>query len=64
VAAGTEGDFCPQTHPAIAPVTAVDGERVLGEIVLKAQAAYTRDGTDKYLLDIYNVIGDPASRIK
>ena len=32
------------------------GERVLGEIVLKAQAGYARDGTHKYMLDIYNVI--------
>ncbi|GMQ76774.1 MAG: hypothetical protein BMS9Abin01_2069 [Gammaproteobacteria bacterium] len=44
--------------------TFADGERVLGEIVLKAQAAYARDGADKYLLDIYNLIGDPATRIK
>ena len=38
------------------PAAFAAGERVLGEIVLKAQAGCARDGTHRYMLDIYNVI--------
>ncbi|VAX07989.1 hypothetical protein MNBD_GAMMA26-1676 [hydrothermal vent metagenome] len=41
-----------------------DGELVLGEALLKAQTNYARDGIDKYLLDTYNLIGDPATIMK
>ena len=40
------------------------GELVIGEVILQAQARYARDGIDKYLLDIYNLIGDPATIMK
>jgi hypothetical protein len=41
-----------------------DGELIVGEAILKAQAAYARTGMDRYLLDIYNLIGDPATVMK
>ncbi len=40
------------------------GELVIGEAILQAQAHYARDGVDKYLLDVYNLIGDPATIMK
>ncbi len=40
------------------------GELVIGEAILEAQAHYARDGVDKYLLDVYNLIGDPATVMK
>jgi hypothetical protein len=40
------------------------GERVIGEAILEAQAHYAKDGVDKYLLDVYNLIGDPATIMK
>ena len=40
------------------------GELVIGEAILAAQAHYARDGVDKYLLDVYNLIGDPATIMK
>jgi len=40
------------------------GERVIGEVILDAQTHYARDGIDKYLLDVYNLIGDPATVMK
>ncbi|MDX1431229.1 MAG: C25 family cysteine peptidase [Gammaproteobacteria bacterium] len=44
--------------------TFTDGELVLGEIILAAQTRYAREGVDKYLLDVYNLIGDPATIVK
>ena len=41
-----------------------DGELIVGEAILKAQASYARTGMDRYLLDIYNFIGDPATVMK
>lgn len=41
-----------------------DGELIIGEAILKAQAAYARTGSDRYLLDIYDSIGDPATVMK
>ncbi len=41
-----------------------DGELVLGEAILQAQARYALAGRDRYLLDIYNLIGDPATIMK
>ena len=44
--------------------TFCDGERVIGETILKAQKRYAEDGAAKYMLDIYNLIGDPATVMK
>ncbi len=41
-----------------------NGELVLGEAILQAQAHYARAGRDRYLLDIYNLLGDPATIMK
>ena len=41
-----------------------DGELVLGEAVMKAQAYFAGNRRDRYLLDIYNLIGDPATVMK
>lgn len=38
-----------------------DGELIIGEAILTAQAAYARTGSDRYLPDITNFIGDPAT---
>ena len=40
------------------------GERVIGDTILEAQRRYAADGGDEYLLDIYNLIGDPATIMK
>ncbi len=40
------------------------GELVIGESILGAQRGYAADGVDRYLLDIYNLIGDPATLMK
>jgi hypothetical protein len=40
------------------------GEDVLGNSILDAQRRYIEDGNDPYLLDIYNLIGDPATIMK
>ena len=37
------------------------GELLLGEAILSAQRAYAAQGEDLYLLDIYNLLGDPAT---
>ncbi len=41
-----------------------EGELVIGEAILRAQMRYAKEGNDKYLLDIYNLIGDPATIMK
>ena len=41
-----------------------DGELVIGEAILKAQAHYAKQGAPQYLRDIYNLIGDPATVMK
>ena len=38
-----------------------DGERIIGDAIRAAQARFARDGGAVYLLDIYNLIGDPAT---
>ncbi len=40
------------------------GELVIGESILRAQRGYAADDVDRYLLDIYNLIGDPATLMK
>jgi hypothetical protein len=37
------------------------GNRVIGDTILEAQRRYAEDEGDEYLLDIYNLIGDPAT---
>ena len=41
-----------------------DGELVIGEAILKAQQHYAEDGKNRYILDIYNLLGDPATIMK
>ena len=40
------------------------GEMVIGEAILRAQRAYASEGNDIYLLDVYNLLGDPAMVMK
>ncbi len=40
------------------------GERVIGDAILEAQRDYAEAGGLPYLLDIYNLIGDPATEMK
>jgi len=40
------------------------GERVIGEAILRAQARYAERGVERHLLDIYNLLGDPATVMK
>ena len=42
----------------------IPGELLLGEAILSAQRAYAAEGQDLYLLDIYNLLGDPATVMK
>jgi hypothetical protein len=41
-----------------------EGETILGEVVVRALEGYAASGEMPYLLDIYNLLGDPATRIK
>ena len=40
------------------------GERILGEAILSAQRHYAAQGQDREMLDLYNLIGDPALVMK
>ena len=40
------------------------GEVVLGEAVLKALEVYGEEGQFPFMLDIYNILGDPAVRMR
>lgn len=40
------------------------GPRRVGDTVGQAQRAYAGDVADRYLLDIYNLVGDPATIVK
>jgi hypothetical protein len=42
----------------------VDGENILGEVVLKALVDYAGAGKPVYMLDIYNLLGDPALEMR
>jgi hypothetical protein len=42
----------------------VDGENILGEVVLKALVDYAGTGKPVYMLDIYNLLGDPALEMR
>jgi hypothetical protein len=41
-----------------------DGESILGEVVLKALVDYAGTGKPGYMLDIFNLLGDPALEIR
>jgi len=41
-----------------------DGQKVLGQAVQSALQRYASDGQWTYMLDIYNLLGDPALRMK
>ena len=41
-----------------------DGEKVLGEVVLRALEAYSDRGKERFILDVYNLLGDPALVIR
>jgi hypothetical protein len=41
-----------------------EGNRVLGDIIMKALKDYGSEGTEPYMMDIYNLLGDPALRIR
>jgi hypothetical protein len=41
-----------------------DGEMILGEVILKALANYALTGKDAFMLDIYNLLGDPALQMR
>ena len=41
-----------------------DGESGLGDAILNAQRRYARYGGPRYILDIYNLLGDPALSLK
>ena len=40
------------------------GNHVLGDIIIKALKDYENEGTEPYMMDIYNLLGDPALRIR
>jgi alpha-tubulin suppressor-like RCC1 family protein len=42
----------------------VDGENILGEVVLKALVDYAGAGKPVYMLDIFNLLGDPALEMR
>ena len=41
-----------------------DGERVIGEAILRTQDRYLDQDGELHLIDIYNLIGDPATVMK
>lgn len=41
-----------------------EGLLVLGETIARTQQRYADQGEDKYLLDINNLLGDPATIMK
>jgi hypothetical protein len=42
----------------------VDGENILGDVVLKALVDYAMTGKPVYMMDIYNLLGDPALEMR
>ena len=38
--------------------------QAIGDVVKKAFSAYQRQGTMPYMIDIYNILGDPALRMR
>jgi hypothetical protein len=41
-----------------------DGEHILGDAILRALEDYARTGNAPHMLDIYNLLGDPALQMK
>ena len=42
----------------------VEGEKVLGDAIIRALQKYSMSGNEKYIMDIYILLGDPALRMK
>jgi hypothetical protein len=42
----------------------VNNEAVLGDALLKAHQEYNARGGSSYLIDIYNLLGDPALKLR
>jgi hypothetical protein len=42
----------------------IGGETVIGDAIRSSQAGYTVRGVDLYHIDLYNLLGDPALRLK
>jgi hypothetical protein len=40
-----------------------DGDKVLGDAILKSLEVYDKEESDTYMLDIYNLLGDPALQL-
>ena len=40
------------------------GQRALGEDVRRAQASFSKSGGLRYMLEIYNLLGDPALNLR
>jgi hypothetical protein len=41
-----------------------DGTRVLGDAIIAAMTHYGSQGQPRFMLDLYNILGDPALRMK
>jgi hypothetical protein len=41
-----------------------DGEKILGDAVFDALIEYARAGKEPFMLDIYNLLGDPALEMR
>ncbi|MDH3255552.1 MAG: hypothetical protein OEM62_11205, partial [Acidobacteriota bacterium] len=51
-------------NQALVTKLAEGGAVTVGEAVLEAQHAYAEAGRYRFMLEIYNIIGDPAVRIQ
>jgi len=40
-----------------------EGNHVLGDVILKALQDYAKEGSDPFMMDIYNLLGDPALKM-
>jgi hypothetical protein len=40
------------------------GKPAIGDLVRKALSAYKSTGTMPFMMDIYNILGDPALRMR
>jgi hypothetical protein len=49
---------------SLARVLSEDRALTLGDAVLAALADYREQGADRFMLDVYNILGDPAVRIR
>jgi len=44
-------------------ITLIEKDKRLGDVVLEALEAFDSQGGDKYIIDIYNLLGDPGLRV-